>query len=203
MSEEFIDTSKECSDEGTLAEALDMSIHMWTDIAEKDYIKVTWPGWKYLRPMRMYCPLCDYTIKQSKSSSLVGNCRIFCPIANGEGEDFACEQPEHPYHLWHNTTNRYTRMSHARDFVKELKGYRANLDKPKEEWIDITKDCVPYLIKSQSSDGYYISLHYKKGSIAIFGVDDSKPFQPTSGYYRIVKADGARLSFRVYKRTAV
>lgn len=63
---------------------------------------------------------------------------------------------------------------------------------------DITSQCTVALVQSHHSDGFYCSIFHNGKSILALGIDEASKclLKP---HYRIVKAKGASVSFRVLK----
>lgn len=63
---------------------------------------------------------------------------------------------------------------------------------------DITSECTVELVQSHHSDGYYCSVLHDGKSILALGVDEASKclLKP---HYRIKKAYGATVSFRILK----
>lgn len=72
----------------------------------------------------------------------------------------------------------------------------AKVDKGPE---DVTESIKAQLVKSNTSDGYYIALMYEGKQIAGIGIEpDTKEFAFNKGF-RLVKVAHSRMSFRVVK----
>ena len=87
------------------------------------------------------------------------------------------------------------RVENGQVIVEVKKSTRS---KPK----DITSECVPILVKSGHSDGYYVALQHKGKNIIALGVDDKSASLALSGRrkYRMVKANGAVVSFNILEQ---
>ncbi len=70
------------------------------------------------------------------------------------------------------------------------------------DWEDITAECKPVLMKSTSSNGYYIRLIHGSKPVALFGVHPNGYVMAERGNrdYKVTAADCATISFRVFKR---
>ena len=63
---------------------------------------------------------------------------------------------------------------------------------------DITKECTVEFTQSRHSGGYYCNIMHDGKSVVALGVDDTSRSTIKSGY-RMVKAPGATVSFRIVK----
>lgn len=63
---------------------------------------------------------------------------------------------------------------------------------------DITDQLTVELVKSGSSDGYYCAIKHEGVTVVCLGVDEASSCRVSRGY-RIKKAKGASVSFRVTK----
>lgn len=63
---------------------------------------------------------------------------------------------------------------------------------------DITPQCTVALVQSHHSEGFYCSIFHNGESILALGIDEASKclLKP---HYRIVKAKGAAISFRILK----
>ncbi len=70
------------------------------------------------------------------------------------------------------------------------------------DWEEVTAECKPVLMKSTSSNGYYIRLIHGSKNVALFGVHPNGHVMAERGScnYKVTAADSATISFRVFKR---
>lgn len=66
--------------------------------------------------------------------------------------------------------------------------------------VDVTEECTAELVRSQHSGGFYCSIIHDDKSIIALGIDDASKCIVQRGY-KLVKADGAVVSFRVIKES--
>lgn len=63
---------------------------------------------------------------------------------------------------------------------------------------DVTAECSVDIQKSQHTDGFYCHIRHNGNSVVALGVDDSSKCIVKRGY-RIEKANGATVSFKIFR----
>ncbi len=64
---------------------------------------------------------------------------------------------------------------------------------------DLSDECTAELVKSKHSSGYYVALRYRGKTIVALGIGEAHKALIMENGFRIVKAEGAEVSFRVKK----
>ena len=67
------------------------------------------------------------------------------------------------------------------------------------EEVDITQELTVKLTKSHLSDGYYCDIRHGDKSVMVLGIPEASK-GIVREVYRLAKAEGAEVSFRVYLR---
>lgn len=105
----------------TKKKAIELSIELWTWLAETGKRKWDWPVWKkYGNDICGDCFLCEYDEANGK-----GDCDI-CPLQKkfsqrDEDEFTACHHKDCAYSGWGKATIPKTRKKFAAKFVEQLK----------------------------------------------------------------------------------
>lgn len=70
------------------------------------------------------------------------------------------------------------------------------------DWGDVTAECRPILIKSNSSPGYYVRMVHKGRTVALLGVSKKGYVLGTGveGKYTVEAARNATISFNIFKK---
>ncbi len=95
----------------TRKKAIEISISLWTWLAETGRHKREWPQWKKYGRMWSDCALCQY--KNDRQTS----CHRDCPYYEKFG---FCEEGSKPYQLWAVAETDEEHKVHAAAFLKQL-----------------------------------------------------------------------------------
>lgn len=96
----------------TKKKAIEISIELWTFLAETGKEKSDWEGWEEYREMDYLCPLCEYA-----TSKGMRNCRS-CPY----WEKFRwCYSWRKPFWHWEDVSMTKTKKKYAKLFLEQLK----------------------------------------------------------------------------------
>ena len=73
---------------------------------------------------------------------------------------------------------------------------------PAPEWEEITSECRPVLVKSASSNGFYVKLVRRNKLIALLGAYKGGVLmaEGTASKYKVQAAKGATISFHVFMK---
>ncbi len=96
----------------TKKKALEITIELWTFLAETGKKKSEWDGWKKYGRMRMGCPLCEY----NNLHPLEDGCN--CPFDKFED---GCEGEELSFGKWEEAETIEERKKFAGEFLNQLK----------------------------------------------------------------------------------
>ena len=96
--------------------AIEISIELWTWLAETGERKDNWPGWKTYGYMVCNCALCEYDVIQPPIRG-GGNCP-YCPYDKVHG---ICDREGKPYRKWLTSIDPKSRKQHAQEFLEQLK----------------------------------------------------------------------------------
>lgn len=96
----------------TRKRAIELSIELWTWLAEMGKEKIDWPGWErnggQVREVVDMCFLCDYS----------QGCNM-CPYQTKYG--YTCCGDKSPFKKWADSSSEKTKKKYARQFLKQLK----------------------------------------------------------------------------------
>jgi len=102
----------------TKKKAIQISIELWTWLAETGADKWRWPGWKEYGEMSYDCALCVYSEKKGKEDSCES-----CPLTEQFGG--CCTFPEYPaFANWSFSRTVEDRKKWASAFLVQLKELR-------------------------------------------------------------------------------
>jgi hypothetical protein len=97
----------------TKKKAIDISIELWTWLAETGKKKYEWDGWEQYGEMYEGCALCEYSHRQSG--------RVTCSACSYyECFNNICFSGDTNYRKWASACQKRTRMKYAKLFLKEL-----------------------------------------------------------------------------------
>jgi len=96
--------------------AVDITIELWTYLAETGKQKMDWDGWGKYGEMKNYCPLCEYTAQHGKSCATGKSCTI-CPFVIRHGKHCL----SNPYRDWDYAITVSARKKYANEFLNLLK----------------------------------------------------------------------------------
>ena len=103
----------------TKKRAIDLSIELWTDLAETGKRKEDWPRWNEFDYVQSHCFLCEYGFQRRKIRWRMSCDR--CPYFNEFGR---CDKNGTLYDKWTIAFDDQTRKLHAAAFLKQLKELR-------------------------------------------------------------------------------
>ena len=95
----------------TKKRAIQISIELWTWLAETGREKEAWPGWEKYGDMQCGCALCEYDYRH------VDNCTS-CSYHKMFGK---CTQGSAPYADWRDSRSQAASKAHAQAFLDQLK----------------------------------------------------------------------------------
>ena len=102
----------------TKKEAIELSIELWTWIAETGKEKEDWPGWEESGGQHAECHqdcfLCEYTITK------MGGC-YSCPYYTMYG---LCHEIDTPYYNWTDADTKEDLKRYAQEFLEQLKALK-------------------------------------------------------------------------------
>ena len=103
----------------TKKRAIDLSIELWTDLAETGKRKEEWLRWNEVGLVKNSCFLCEYDLQQGQEirSMPCG----YCPYFDKFGR---CDKNGTLYDKWTIAFDDQTRKLHAAAFLKQLKELR-------------------------------------------------------------------------------
>lgn len=100
--------------------------------------------------------------------------------------------------MWKEVAMVDTKGKEARTRIVIRDGRPVVVVEVREEDLNVTPECTTALVQSQHSGGYYCSIFHNGKSILALGVDEASKCFMKKGY-RIEKARGASVSFRILK----
>lgn len=78
--------------------------------------------------------------------------------------------------------------------------WRSEPEKPKEEWVDITKECHTTLVPFEEIDGSYLALCHASIVIGVLALNQNILDLGLPSNYKIERAINATCSFKVFKK---
>ncbi len=100
----------------TKKQAVDLSIELWTDLAETGKYKHEWAEWGKYGDIDCDCFLCEYDEKRGGKRDC-----LFCPYSKKFGY---CYEVDTPYSKWDKAKTKATRKKYAGEFLAQLKELR-------------------------------------------------------------------------------
>ncbi len=94
----------------TKKKAIELSVELWTWLAETGKEKLDWPGWEQYEDITSECFLCEYADRHSGCDDCSYR-QKFCYCCEGDS----------PYSLWHLFQAARTKKKYARLFLEQLK----------------------------------------------------------------------------------
>lgn len=98
----------------TKKKAIEISIELWTWLAETGKRKYEWHGWEKYGEMQCDCPLCEYSLIKKEVHDCLGKCPYY--------EKFGfCFGGDSVWHKWNFAQAPRTRKKYAKLFLEQLK----------------------------------------------------------------------------------
>ena len=96
----------------TKKKAIEISIELWTFLAETGGQKLDWNGWNKYGYMSASCPLCEYSRGLCKSCPYYKKFKPCCSLG---------DKPVTIYDYWEAAKTLETRKKYAKLFLEQLK----------------------------------------------------------------------------------
>lgn len=105
----------------TRKKAIELSIELWTWLAETGQTKRDWVGWDEnggkFSGILAKCFLCEFVCRTSKRQNKSPTCSD-CPYYQKYG--YNCQDSKNPYCLW-CSNNKVEKKKYAKQFLEQLK----------------------------------------------------------------------------------
>lgn len=102
----------------TKKKAIEISIELWTWLAETGEEKDEWPGWEECGHMSCYCAFCEYCNRHPEKDT--DSCST-CPYYEKFGPCQADDENLTPYDKWEEAKTEVLRKKYASQFLVQLK----------------------------------------------------------------------------------
>lgn len=100
----------------TKKKAIELSIELWTWLAETGKEKEDWPSWEQYGETTCECFLCEYSDRHPTAVNPYV-CYASCPYYQRFG---CCYRDKEPYDLWLCAKTARTRKKYAKLFLEQL-----------------------------------------------------------------------------------
>lgn len=105
----------------TKKKAIELSIELWTYLAETGLEKEAWPYWKKYGRIYCDCFLCEYKKRRREGKPWGGIC-LFCSYFEKFGH---CENEGNEYSNWLESETEADKKKYAQLFLEQLKSLKS------------------------------------------------------------------------------